>query len=185
MEPLTSNKSNSYLTFKLGEEQYAAHVDKVLNILEMSKLTHVPKAPEYMKGVMNLRGAVLPVIDARIKFGMEPTEYTSNTCIVVLDVDMDGDSVHVGAIVDSVQAVIEIKTEQILPLPTLGSRYKAEYIIGMAKLDERFIIILNMDAVFSADEITKLKIGADTTPIADEQAAEETTAEAASGEKTE
>ncbi|MBQ9471023.1 MAG: chemotaxis protein CheW [Bacteroidales bacterium] len=178
MEPLTSNKSNSYLTFKLGEEQYAAHVDKVLNILEMSPLTHVPKAPEYMKGVMNLRGAVLPVIDARIKFGMEATEYTSNTCIVVLDVDMDGDSVHVGAIVDSVQAVIEIKTEQILPLPTLGSRYKAEYIIGMAKLDNKFIIILNMDAVFSADEITTLKIEAETTAMAEETAEAEAPTEA-------
>lgn len=152
------SKTNSYLTFRLGDEEFAAHVEKVLNILEMTKLTHVPKAPDYMKGVMNLRGAVLPVIDARIKFGMPETEYTSNTCIVVLDVDLDGESVHVGAIVDAVQAVIEIKNEQIQPLPTLGSRYKAEFIVGMVKVEERFIIILNMDAVFSIDEITSLKI---------------------------
>lgn len=161
MELESKNRTNSYLTFKLGDEEFATHVGKVLNILEMTKLTHVPKAPDYMKGVMNLRGAVLPVIDARIKFGMPEAEYTSNTCIIVLDVDLDGESVHVGAIVDSVQAVIEITNDQILPLPTLGSRYKAEFIIGMAKTNERFVIILNMDAVFSVDEITSLRIDAE------------------------
>lgn len=172
MEQETKTKSNVYLTFKLGDEVFAAHVGKILNILEMTELTQVPKAPDYMKGVMNLRGAVLPVIDARIKFGMEETEYTSNTCIVVLDVDMDGDSVHVGAIVDSVQAVITINNDQIQPLPTLGSRYKAEFIFGMAKMDEGFIIILNMDAVFSADEITSLRVdieAPDEKPVEEQQ----------------
>lgn len=161
MEQEKTSKINSYLTFKLGDEEFAAHVGKVLNILEMTKITQVPKAPEYLKGVINLRGAVLPVIDARIKFGMPETEYTTNTCIIVLDVDLDGDSIHVGAIVDSVQAVLEIDNNQIMPLPTLGSRYKTEFIIGMAKIDEKFIIILNMDAVFSIDEITSLKVNAE------------------------
>ena len=110
-------KINSYLTFKLGEEEFAAHVGKVLNILEMTKITEVPKSPDYMKGVINLRGSVLPVIDTRIKFGMTPTEYTPNTCIVVMDIDMDGDSIHVGALVDSVQAVLEIEDTQICRLP--------------------------------------------------------------------
>lgn len=161
MEQEKTSKINSYLTFKLGDEEFAAHVGKVLNILEMTKITQVPKAPEYLKGVINLRGAVLPVIDARIKFGMPEAEYTTNTCIIVLDVDLDGDSIHVGAIVDSVQAVLEIDNNQIMPLPTLGSRYKTEFIIGMAKIDEKFIIILNMDAVFSIDEITSLKVNAE------------------------
>lgn len=157
------SKINSYLTFKLGDEEFAAHVSKVLNILELTKITKVPKAPDYLKGVINLRGAVLPVIDARIKFGMPEAEYTSNTCIVVLDIDFDGESVHVGAIVDSVQAVIEIENSSIMPLPTIGSRYNADFIIGMVKLDERFIIVLNMDAVFSIEEITQLQSSSTVT----------------------
>lgn len=156
MDTENKNQIKSYLTFKLGNEEFAAHVSKVLNILEMTSITKVPKAPDYLKGVINLRGAVLPVIDTRIKFGMPETEYTNNTCIIVLDIDVDGESVHVGAIVDSVQAVLEIDNNQIMPLPTLGSRYKSEFIIGMAKVDERFIIILNMDAIFSVDEITSI-----------------------------
>lgn len=156
MDTGNKNQIKSYLTFKLGNEEFAAHVSKVLNILEMTPITKVPKAPDYLKGVINLRGAVLPVIDTRIKFGMPETEYTNNTCIIVLDIDVDGESVHVGAIVDSVQAVLEIDNNQIMPLPTLGSRYKSEFIIGMAKVDERFIIILNMDAIFSVDEITTI-----------------------------
>lgn len=156
MDTENKNQIKSYLTFKLGNEEFAAHVSKVLNILEMTPITKVPKAPDYMKGVINLRGAVLPVIDTRIKFGMPETEYTNNTCIIVLDIDVDGESVHIGAIVDSVQAVLEIDNSQIMPLPTLGSRYKSEFIIGMAKVEERFIIILNMDAIFSVDEITSI-----------------------------
>ena len=146
-------KINSYLTFKLGEEEFAAHVGKVLNILEMTKITEVPKSPDYMKGVINLRGSVLPVIDTRIKFGMTPTEYTPNTCIVVMDIDMDGDSIHVGALVDSVQAVLEIEDTQILPPPSIGHKYRSEFIEGVANINDSFILILNMDEVFSSEEV--------------------------------
>lgn len=151
------SKINSYLSFKLGEEEFAAHVGKVLNILEMTKITEVPRAPEYMKGVINLRGTVLPVIDTRIKFGMTATEYTTNTCIIVLDIEMDGESIHVGALVDAVQAVLEIDKGAIMPPPSIGSKYKSDFIEGVANIDEKFIMILNMDAVFSADEITSMK----------------------------
>ena len=146
-------KINSYLTFKLGEEEFAAHVGKVLNILEMTKITEVPKSPDYMKGVINLRGSVLPVIDTRIKFGMTPTEYTPNTCIVVMDIDMDRDSIHVGALVDSVQAVLEIEDTQILPPPSIGHKYRSEFIEGVANINDSFIMILNMDEVFSSEEV--------------------------------
>ena len=146
-------KINSYLTFKLGEEEFAAHVGKVLNILEMTKITEVPKSPDYMKGVINLRGSVLPVIDTRIKFGMTPTEYTPNTCIVVMDIDMDGDSIHVGALVDSVQAVLEIEDTQILPPPSIGHKYRSEFIERVANINDSFIMILNMDEVFSSEEV--------------------------------
>jgi len=150
-------KIDSYLSFKLGDEEFAAHVGKVLNILEMTKITEVPKSPDYMKGVINLRGTVLPVVDTRIKFGMTPTEYTPNTCIVVMEVEMEGDIVQVGALVDSVQAVLEIDEAQIQPPPSIGSKYKSEFIYGMAKIDERFIMLLDMDKVFSADEIVNVK----------------------------
>lgn len=153
----SESKINSYLTFKLGEEEFAAHVGKVLNILEMTKITEVPKSPDYMKGVINLRGSVLPVIDTRIKFGMTPTEYTPNTCIVVMDIDMDGDSIHVGALVDSVQAVLEIDDAQILPPPSIGHKYRSEFIEGVANINETFIMILNMDEVFSSEEVHNLQ----------------------------
>ena len=148
---------NSYLTFKLGEEVFAANVSKVLNILEMSKVTRVPKAPEYMKGVINLRGAVLPLIDTRSKFEMEETEYTTNTCILVLDINMSGESVHVGALVDSVQEVIEFEETSILPAPSIGTKYKSEFIQGMARIGDNFVMILNMDLVFSTEELSLLK----------------------------
>ena len=151
------SKVNSYLSFKLGDEEFAAHVGKVLNILEMTKITEVPKAPDYMKGVINLRGTVLPVIDTRIKFGMTATEYTTNTCIIVLDVDMDGESIHVGALVDSVQAVLEFEDNQIMPAPSIGSKYRSEFIEGVVNIDDKFIMILNMDAVFSSDELTSMQ----------------------------
>lgn len=150
------SKINSFLSFKLGDEEFAAHVGKVLNILEMTKITEVPRAPEYMKGVINLRGTVLPVIDTRIKFGMQPTEYTTNTCIIVLDIDMDGESIHVGALVDSVQAVLEFDNASIMPAPSIGSKYRSEFIEGVVNVDDKFIMLLNMDAVFSSDELSSM-----------------------------
>jgi cheW protein len=149
-------KITSYLTFKLGDEEFAAHVSKVLNILEMTKITEVPKSPNYMTGVINLRGSVLPVIDTRIKFGMTPTEYSPSTCIVVMDIDLEGESVHVGALVDSVQAVIEIEHDQIMPPPSLGNKYRSEFIEGVANINDKFIMILNMDEVFSSEDLIDL-----------------------------
>jgi len=148
--------TNSYLTFKLGEEEFGAHVSQVLNILEMTKITSVPKSPGYMKGVINLRGMVLPVIDTRIKFGMPETEYTSNTCIVVMDLDLDDDTIHIGAIVDEVVSVIEIEENQIEPPPSIGSKYKSEFIYGMAKVEDQFIMLLDMQKVLNNEEINKI-----------------------------
>ncbi|MDD2549211.1 MAG: chemotaxis protein CheW [Bacteroidales bacterium] len=162
------SRINSYLSFKLGDEEFAAHVGKVLNILEMTRITEVPKAPNYMKGVINLRGTVLPVIDTRIKFGMTPTEFTANTCIVVLDIQVDGESIQIGALVDSVQAVLEIEKKNIMPPPSIGSKYKSEFIVGVASIDEKFIMILDMDAVFSVEDVTDLKIKAEENEMASE-----------------
>jgi purine-binding chemotaxis protein CheW len=152
---------NSYLSFKLGDEEFAAHVSKVLSIMEMTKITKVPKSPEYMKGVINLRGQVLPVVDTRIKFGMSPTEFTKNTCIVVMEVELENDSVQVGTLVDSVQEVLEITEDQIQPPPSIGSKYQSQFIYGMAKVDEKFIMLLDMDKVFSAEEISDMQTSRD------------------------
>lgn len=156
MSEETKQKINSYLSFKLGEEVFAAHASKVLNILELSPITVVPKAPEYMKGVINLRGTVLPVIDTRIKFGMTPIEHTNNTCIIVLDIIVEGESVQVGALVDSVQAVLEIEDNEIMPAPSIGSKYRSEFIEGIANIEEIFIMILDMDAIFSSDDLSSI-----------------------------
>jgi len=150
-------KFDSFLSFTLGDEYFAANVAKVLNILEMVKITKVPKSPDYMLGVINLRGSVLPLIDLRFKFGLKQTEYTSQTCILVLDIDIDNESLQVGALVDSVQAVLEITSDNIQPPPNIGSKYRSEFIYGMAKPSEEFIMLLDMDKVFSADELTDLK----------------------------
>ena len=161
MENQVTVKLNSYLSFKLGDEIFAANVGKVLNILELTKITKVPKAPDYMKGVINLRGSVLPLVDTRIKFGMEPTEFTTNTCILVLDIDFDGESVHVGALVDAVQEVLEINNNEVEPPPSIGSKYKSEFIEGVAKSDEDFIMLLDMDLIFTNDELRVLKESSD------------------------
>lgn len=148
---------NSYLSFTLGEELFAAHVRNVLNILELTRITKIPRAPDYMLGVINLRGAVLPVIDARIKFGLPATDYTVNTCIIVAEVQMEGEAIHVGALVDSVQEVLEVEKEQIQPPPSIGNKFKTEFIIGMLKKEEEFIMLLDMDKVFSTDDLITLK----------------------------
>lgn len=157
MEGPENIKIDSYLTFKLGEEEYAAHVSKVLNILEMTRITKVPQSPEYMKGVINLRGMVLPVIDTRIKFGMPEADYTDKTCIVVMDLELEGELVHVGALVDEVVAVVEIEKSRIEPPPAIGNTYRSDFITGVASLENKFIMILDMIKIFSTNEIAGLR----------------------------
>lgn len=149
--------AESYLSFRLGEELFAASVAKVIEILEVPKITKVPKSPAYMRGVLNLRGSVLPVIDTRLKFGMSASTDTVNTCIMVLNVKIDSDSFVLGALVDAVQEVFEISEDEIKPAPSIGSKYKSEFIEGMVKTNEQFIMLLNLDKVFSSDELITLQ----------------------------
>lgn len=153
---LTSS-SNSYLTFRLGTELFAAHVSKVYNILEMPPVTYVPKSPPHMKGVINLRGSVLPVVDTRIKFGMAETQYAKNTCILVLSVKIDNESVDVGALVDMVHEVVEIEAEHIIDPPSVGSKYKSEYIKGILKVKNQFVMLLDIDKIFETHEVIALR----------------------------
>lgn len=165
MEMETEIKTNSYLSFCLGNEVYAAHVKSVLNILEITTITRIPKAPDYMEGVINLRGSVLPVVDTRVKLGMEKMGATKDTCIIVLEVLVEGDKIMIGSIVDGVKEVLEIDQHEILPPPNIGNKFQSQFIKGMYKVDEEFIMILNMDKIFSPDELISLKQNFDSTEI--------------------
>ncbi|NHB69684.1 chemotaxis protein CheW [Perlabentimonas gracilis] len=154
---LKNNILNSYLSFRLGEEVFAANAGKVINILEMCDITEVPKAPDYMKGIINLRGAVLPVIDLRQKLGMTPYIKTPNTCIIVLDVTIDNETILVGAIVDAVKAVIEFDREKLMETPSIGGKFKTEFILGIANINDEFVMVLDVDEVFTHDEIVEVQ----------------------------
>lgn len=142
----------SYLSFRLGDEVFALHVAKVQKILGMTEITEVPRAPRYMKGVINLRGNVLPVVDTRVKFGMSPTERTKTTSILVIEANISGEQVMLGILVDAVQAVLKIEKEDLLPPPSIGKQFRSDIISNMARVKEKFYIILNMDTVFSSDD---------------------------------
>lgn len=149
-------ESTQYLTFTLGEEVFAVDVARVREILELTTITQVPQVPPYMRGVINLRGSVVPVIDMRLKFGMSETRKTVNTCIIVVEVQMEGETIVLGALADSVQEVIEMEGGQIEPAPHIGTHLNTDFIRGMGKHDERFVMILDIDRIFSEKELGEL-----------------------------
>ena len=146
-----------YLTFRLGEEVFALDIAQVREVLDYTAITRVPRMPDFMRGVINLRGSVVPVVDLRLKFGMAATERTVNTCIIIAEVALEGERSVLGALADSVQEVIDLEASQIEPSPRLGSSIRADFIRGMGKHNERFQIILDFDRVFSADELALVK----------------------------
>jgi purine-binding chemotaxis protein CheW len=148
----------TYLSFRLGTEVFAINVSKVLNILEMKPITKVPKSPEYMKGVINLRGTVLPVVDLRLKFSLPENEITVDTNIIVLSIDKEGEPVTLGILVDSVKEVLEFKTDEIVPSPTIGTKYNSTFIEGLWPINENFIMILDIDKIFSVDEVINFQV---------------------------
>lgn len=150
--------SQSFLSFKLGDENFAIHVMKIMEILEVPKITKVPHAPNFLKGVINLRGAVLPVIDGKIKFGMPPIEFSINTCILVLKIEMNDETVMAGVLVDAVSEVFEIEETKIQPSPSIGTKYKADFIQGMIKENDQFMMLLNIDNVFSSSELESIAL---------------------------
>ena len=152
-----STNIHSYLSFKLGGESFATGVEKVREILQLDKITKVPHSPHYMKGVINLRGTVLPVIDTRVKFGMSPIEITDDTCIIVLHIYIGDEELLLGAMVDAVSEVFETASDKINPSPSLGNKYRSEFIKGIIKADEAFIILLDVDKVFSLDEAVMVR----------------------------
>jgi purine-binding chemotaxis protein CheW len=156
------NETTQYLTFTLGEDVFAIDVTIAREVLDLCDVTRVPQVPDYMLGVINLRGSVVPVIDMRRKFGMPAAEQTRDTCIVVVEVDVDGDAVVVGALADSVREVLDLRPDQIEPPPRIGTRLKTEFIKGMGNLEDRFVIILDINRVFSADELALVQGLAET-----------------------
>jgi len=145
--------TRQYLTFQLGEEVFALDVSHVREILEFTTVTKVPKTPDYMRGVINLRGSVVPVLDMRLKFGLTEIEKTVNTCIIVVEVSCEGETTVIGALVNSVQEVFELEQDQIEPAPKIGTQLKTGFVKGMGKKDDRFVIILDIDKVFSSEEL--------------------------------
>lgn len=135
---------------------FATHVSVVLNIIEMVKITKVPNTPAYMKGIINLRGMILPVIDARLKFGLPEAEYTQKTCIVVMDIKLNDEIDHVGLLVDEVSEVLLIEDNQISPPPPLGSMFKTSMIKGITKYDDRMIMIVDIINLFTSTEIGEI-----------------------------
>ena len=149
----TAEKTQTYLSFMLGNEVFAANVKNVINILEMKPITEVPHSPDYIKGVINLRGTVLPVADMRVKFGLPEIKITKDTCILVLQINIDDENILLGALVDNVKEVLEIEESQIEPAPSIGTKYKAEFLKGMLTVEDNFIMLLNMDLIFSSEEL--------------------------------
>jgi len=153
----TITEIRQYLTFKLDSEVFALDVATVREVLDFTSITKIPRTPDFMRGVINLRGSVVPVVDLRLCFGMSATEKTVNTCIVVVEVCLEGESNIMGALADSVEEVIDLEPEQIQPAPRIGASIKTDFIRGMGKRDADFLMILDIDRVFSAEQLAGVR----------------------------
>lgn len=150
-------ETTQYLTFKLDAEVFAVDISKVREVLDFTTVTKVPRTPDFMRGVINLRGSVVPVVDMRLKFGMSETEKTVNTCIIIVEINLDNETTVLGALADSVQEVMDLEPDQIEPAPRIGTRLKTEFIKGMGKKDDHFIMILDIDRIFSSEELAMVQ----------------------------
>lgn len=149
----TITETTQYLTYKLGDEVFALDITKVREVLDFTTVTKVPRTPDFMRGVINLRGSVVPVVDMRLKFGMTMTEKSVNTCVIIVEVTVDQETTIIGCLADSVQEVMDLEPDQIAPAPKIGTKLRTEFITGMGKKDDHFIIILDIDKVFTTDEL--------------------------------
>jgi purine-binding chemotaxis protein CheW len=148
-------ETTQYLSFKLGDEVFALDISKVREVLDFTTVTKVPRTPEFMRGVINLRGSVVPVVDLRLKFGMEKTGKTVNTCLIIVEVTVDEETAVLGALADSVQEVMDLEHGHVDPAPRIGTRLNTEFIKGIGRHNERFVIILDIDKVFSSGECAR------------------------------
>src|SRR6056297_2546197 len=158
------NDENQYLTFKLHEEIYAFGILNVKEILEYGKITKVPMMPDFIQGVINLRGEVVPVVNLARRFGLKTSEITKRTCVVIIEIGGDDSRHELGVMVDSVSEVLEIEADQIRPAPGFGAKIRNDFIRGMGKLDDDFVIILDQDKVLSVDELAAVQQVRDMAP---------------------
>ncbi len=152
-----AEKEGKYLTFTLVGEEYGIGILKIKEIIGMMPITSVPRTPDYVKGVINLRGKVIPVLDLRRRFGMEEIPYTERTCIIVVEIQSEGGMVMIGIVVDSVSEVLSIKGEDIEATPAFGAKLETDYILGMAKMEGGVKILLDIDRVLSSEEIALME----------------------------
>lgn len=153
----TETDEGQYLTFLLGGEMFAIGILAIKEIIEYGNVTNVPMMPSFVRGVINLRGAVVPVIDLSARFGRGVSDVTRRSCIVIIETHVEGgDKQDIGVMVDLVSAVMEIPTAEIEPAPAFGARIRVDFISGMAKVAGKFIILLNVDRVLSVEEMTVL-----------------------------
>jgi purine-binding chemotaxis protein CheW len=150
---MMNEEAYQYMTFKLGDELFAINVSQVREVLEVLQITKVPTAPTYMRGVVNVRGQAIPVVDLRLRFGLPSIADTLNTRVIVMELNIDGESAIVGGLADSVHEVIELEPGNINPPPRIAMRWRTDFILGMGKRGEDFIIILDVNAVFSSEEL--------------------------------
>lgn len=153
----TVQSISTNLSFVLDQEIFATNVEHVLEILEVKPFTKVPKSPDFLKGVINLRGSVLPVVDLRRIFGLPSVEIGEDTCIVVLSVEIDGEQITLGGLVDAVKEVLEIPNDQVEAAPSIGNKYNADFIQGMWKKDDDFIMLLDVNGVFDREELEAIQ----------------------------
>ncbi len=156
MKENTEHNSHTYLTFFLDDELYGLNILMVREVLEYTEVTRVPMTADFMRGVINVRGHVVPVVDLRKKFGLAAMEQTVNTCIIIVELEIEGESSTMGALVDGVQEVLDITPEQIEKSPRLGSRIDTHFIQGIGKLGDRFVILLDIRAIFSNRELSMI-----------------------------
>jgi purine-binding chemotaxis protein CheW len=163
--------TTQYLTYKLADEIFAFDISKVREVLDFTTITKVPGMPDFLRGVINLRGAVVPVVDLRLKFGMPRTDETVDTCVIITEVNVDGEPTTLGALADSVQEVMDLDADNIEPAPRIGTGLNTEFIKGMGIRDDRFIIILDIDKIFSSNELAAVR-GAGSEPALGQAAVE-------------
>ena len=150
---MSEDNLNQYLTFTVNDELYALNVGNIREVLEFQTVTKVPRMPDFMKGVINLRGSVVPVLDLKMKFGLGDTDKTIDTSVIVTEMDMEGEMVVIGLLTDAVNEVLELNEEEIEPTPYMGTKVQSEFIKGMGKKGEDFIIVLDINRILSAQEI--------------------------------
>jgi purine-binding chemotaxis protein CheW len=151
------SRDRKYLTFTLAGEDYGIGILKIREIIGMMSITSVPQSPDFVKGVINLRGKVIPVIDLRLRFGLPAIDYTERTCIIVVEIDRPDDILNIGIVVDSVSEVMNISGGDIEDVPSFGTQLNTDYILGMAKIESGVKILLDIDKVLNSHEYDKLE----------------------------